>query len=339
MKVKKKNFILLFILVIITNYASKKTENIPLAVKNLIIPSGFDNEYAIAIKNGEKIEKKKPYLRIIGFEVKESFLKAIKETEFKLEEIIKSEFSKSNRFNLLAIESDIQAILKEQRKIGIEEFDRNTSDIKIGMLKIASYVLKGEITHSYPIIKQIGGYFSLKVSVGSSITLLNATTGEIVFTTNVISEKEEKLFVTAEGMIIKGPRNLTNRPLNLIRAQGSDIDLSPQYYDALYETLKKIRKELEEKFPMMGEVIEVKGKNIITTIDEGINNGDYIIIVRLGDYLKDSTGKIVGISKEAIGAAIITTIEKNTSIAKIVKARKNIKKGDIAITLVSENKF
>lgn len=318
--------------------AKVKKSQYPKEVEDLIIPSGFDNSYAFSVREGKSFRYAKPYLRVIEFEVTDSFLKAIKEANFKFDDILKAEIANTGRFQLLANEADIEAVFMEQKKIGQDEFDPKDKALEIGKLKIASYVLRGGVTHSYPIIKQQGGHFSLKVSVSVSITVLNATTGAVEFTSNISSEKEELLFVTSDGLIVRGPRNLTNKSINSIRATGLDVDLSPQYYAALYDSVKKIMKLLEEKYPIVGEVLEVKNSFIYSTasIEQGLKKGDYIVVVRTGKPLVSSSGEILGLDKEAIAAAEILTVEKGMSIGRIIKLKdKNIKikKGDLVISL------
>ena len=176
------------------------------------------------------------------------------------------------------------------------------------------------------------------VSVGVSITINNTTTGIIEYTKNINSTNEDMLFVTADGLIVKGPRNLTNKPINSINSTGRDIDLSPQYYSALEDAIVQIVNFIEEKYPIMGEVIEVNNKNIISTVSQknGIKSGDYIFIVRIGDPLTDSRGKLLGYSKTMIGAAQILSVENSMSTAKIIKLlNKKIfpENNDIVITL------
>lgn len=312
----------------------------PKKIEELIMPSGFDNSYAIAVKEKKAVLFIKPVLRIISFKISEGFLNLIKDPQFKMDEALKSEISKTGRFTLLGNEADIKAILEEQKKLGDDAFNKDSTQIEMGNLRIAGYTLTGEITHAYPNVKQVGGYFLLKVSVGASITVTNAMTGEIEFTHNISSENEEKLFVSAEGMIIQGPRNLTSQPLNSINASGSDIDLSPQYYKALTNSIKKIMLYMEEKYPIMGEVIGVKKDIVTTSVSEkhGIKAGDFLFVVRAGEPLTDAAGNILGLSKDMIGALEILSVEKNMCHAKIIKlkdTKTSPEKRDIVISLPS----
>ena len=338
-------FITFILLISCVSTEKKETEKaqLPKAVEELTIPSGFDTDYVLSVKNKQPLTIIKPLLRIMNFDIPQTFLKAIDDYEFKMDERLKAEFSKIGRFTLLGSDSDIKAVLEEQKKLGYDEFASEDATIEMGNLKIAGYTVVGKITQSYPDVKQIGGYFSLKVAVEVSITVTNANTGVIEFTEIIKSEKEEKLFVSAEGMIIQGPRNLTNKPINSIGATGKDIDLSPQYRDALSDATNLVVGYLEEKLPIMGEVIGINNDEVITTIsgEHGIKNGDYLFIIRIGDALKDSSGKVLGFTKTIIGAAEVKSVEKRMSTAKIVKYKDETihpTNGDFVISMPASKK-
>jgi len=302
--------------------AEKK--QLPARVENLSVPSGFDNQYAQNIKSGKPVHFTKPMLRIMNFTIPARFTEAINDKTFKMDDILKSDLASTGRYIILGTEDDIMAAIKEQNKIGYDEF-KDDGSVTMGELKIAGYTLTGSIAESYPIVNQIGGHFSLKVAVSASITITNVNTGVIEFTKTIKSEKEELLFVSADGVIIKGPRNLTDKPINSINATGKDIDLGPQYRDALRNSVADIIAVIEERFPLMGEVIAIK-------------EGDYLFIVRLGDELKDSSGKTLGFNKQVIGASQVTSVENGMSNSKIVKLKDTslgIVKGDIVISMPS----
>ena len=346
MKDMKQKLIFFFISIIllsnIISLYSDEKQKYPKLIEELVMPSGFDNDYVQKIKIKEPVEFKKPLLRIMKFDIPKSFFEAIRKYDFRMEDALKSKIFETGRYNLLATDKDLQSVFKEQKKLGSDDFDDETN-LEIGKLKVAGYILTGSVTNSYPDVKQMGGYFSLKVSVGASITITSITTGEVIYTKNIDAENEEKLFVTAEGMIIQGPRNLTNKPLNSIRATGKDIDLSPQYYKALDNAVSQVVYFIEEKFPVMGEVISVNGNYITTTISQnhGIKKDDYVFILRIGEELKDSSDKIIGFNKTMIGASQILSVESNMSTAKIIKLKSNMvkpQKNDIVISLPANAK-
>ncbi|HBD93341.1 MAG TPA: hypothetical protein DC057_04140 [Spirochaetia bacterium] len=317
--------------------AEKK--QLPARVENLSVPSGFDNQYAQNIKSGKPVHFTKPMLRIMNFTIPARFTEAINDKTFKMDDILKSDLASTGRYIILGTEDDIMAAIKEQNKIGYDEF-KDDGSVTMGELKIAGYTLTGSIAESYPIVNQIGGHFSLKVAVSASITITNVNTGVIEFTKTIKSEKEELLFVSADGVIIKGPRNLTDKPINSINATGKDIDLGPQYRDALRNSVADIIAVIEERFPLMGEVIAINDNSVITTIslEHGIKEVDYLFIVRLGDELKDSSGKTLGFNKQVIGASQVTSVENGMSNSKIVKLKDTslgIVKGDIVISMPS----
>lgn len=338
----KFTLLIIFLIFLVSNplipkKKSKKDSDIPDLIQELIMPSGFDNDFIKTILNKEQVVYYKPTIRIANFEMSNTFLDAIDNHEYNIKEELKSKLFETGRYELLVSDENLDEVFKEQNKAGMDDYSDET-DVEFGELKVASYTLTGKISHSYPIVKQVGGYFSLKVSVGASLTVINTTTGEIAYTKNIKSENEEKLFVTAEGMIIQGPRNLTNKPINSINATGSDIDLSPQYYKALENAISQITYLIEEKHPIMGEVLSIKKDQIVTTANEqqGIKKGDYLFIVRIEDPIQDSAGNILGYSKTLIGASLVLSVEKNMSTSKIIKLKdKKIKpeKFDFVISL------
>lgn len=344
-KVEKVFVLLIVALLIFSCKTTEETETEtdagplhPEQVENLIMPPGFDNDYVAALKNMMAVEVIKPVIRIMDFEVPGSFRRKVRNEKIEVEELLKSEIARTGRFTLLGSEDDIMAVMEEQRKIGDDAFDESEGP-ELGYLKIAGYTLVGKITHSIPDVTQEGGArYSLKVKVGVSLTMTNATSGEIEYTKVIEAVNEELLFVSAEGMIIKGPRNLTDKPLNSLRATGSDIDLVPQYMEALNEAIRGTVYFLEEKHPIMGEVIGVNGNEVVTTaaMDQGLKSGDYLFILRVGEPMEDSLGRVLGYSKTMIGAVKVTAVEKNLSTGEIVKLKNENAaplRGDIIISL------
>jgi len=334
--IKKNIFFLLLFYFLITAIIYSKNKY-PDLIENLIMPSGFDNEYVKKLKNNEEIEFVKPILRIMDFKISKSFYNGIKKNDINVSDILKSKISDTGRYILLGSDDDLNTIFKEQLKLGYDDFSDDT-DLEMGNLRIASYVLRGSITQAFHKVKQEGGVYYLRVTVGTSITISDANTGVIEYTKNMDSIKEEKLMVTAEGMIVYGPRNLIDKPLNTLNATGEDVDLSPQYYEAFEESLSNIVHFIEETYPIMGEVIDVQKNQVIITISQkqGIKSGDFIFIIRTGEPLEDNRGKFLGFSKEMIGACQIMSVEKNMSAANIIKLAKwKIKpeKGDIVISV------
>ena len=341
---KNKLQILFFIFIVLllscqtTEKKGKEEKGLPKVVEDLIVPSGFDSDFVLGIKNKKKMKFVKPVLRVMRFDIPETFLKAINDYEFKMDEKVKAELANTGRFTMLGSDSDIKAVLEEQMKLGYDEFSEGDATIEMGNLRIAGYTVVGKITQSYPIVTQMGGYFSLKVAVEVSLTVTNANTGVIEFTNIIKTEKEENLFVSAEGMIIQGPRKLTSKPINAIGATGKDVDLSPQYRSALDKATMQVINYIEEKIPIMGEVIGMNDDELMITASEahGIKKGDYLFILRIGDPLMDSSGAVLGFNKKTIGAAQVVTVEKSMSASKIVKLKNEDilpERGDIIISL------
>jgi hypothetical protein len=319
-----------------------ESAGLPELVEQMTMPSGFDNDYVINLKKGKSVKYTKPVLRIINFDVTDSFKKAIDQPDFRMDEQLKSVIAESGRYILLGTEDDIDAAIKEQEKLGNDFFD-DDSDLEMGYLRVAGYTLTGKITENFPDVKQVGGYFELNVSVSASITVTDAETGEITFTKNIKSENVEQLFVSAEGVIIQGPRNLTDKPLNAINSTGTDIDLGPQYRSALDESITGIIFALEQQYPVMGEVVGVDGDEVISTAssDVGIKNGDYLFIVRIGSVMQDSSGRVLGFKKKLVGASQVIVTEKNMSTARVVTLKdpeNQPQQGDIVISLPASAK-
>ncbi len=340
---KIKIIILIFLTALLLITAKKDKIKYPKLVEDLIMPSGFNNEYVIKLKNSEPVEFYKPVVRIMDFDIPISFYKAIRDKEYNLFEVLKTKIPETNRYILLASDQDLESIYKEQKKVGNEDFE-DLTDVELGNLKIASYVLNGKITKCSNSVKQEAGRFILTVSVGISITITNTNTGEIEYSKNINADNTDELFVTAEGLIIKGPRNLTDKPINSLNSTGDDIDLSPQYFSALETALNVIVFFIEEKYPIMGEVLEVKGDEIISTVSEknGVKPGDFIFIIDIGEPIKNTSGKTLGFSKTMVGASQILTVEKELSTSKIIKLQdKKIKpkQRQIVISLPANAKW
>lgn len=310
----------------------------PPQVEELALPSGFDNDYVLNLKAGKEVLFKKPVIRIMNFQISNSFLESVNYNDIAVEDKLKSLLAETSRFTLLGSEDDIMAVLEEQMKMGYDEFDGSEGP-EMGYLKIAGYTMVAKITQSIPAVEQVGAWFRLKVSVGVALTMTNAETGEIAYTKEITAENEERLVVNSEGKIIEGPRNLTERPINAINARGSDINLVPQYIKALETALGNVVYFLEENHPIMGEVLDVDGKDISITAkkSDGIKAGDYVFIVRAVKELRNSQGVLLGFKKKVVGAAKITNTQTSFSEAKMVKYNEEEglvpEVGDIILTL------
>ena len=295
----------------------KPVDPLPEYVRNLQLPSGIDNEYLIAVKENQAAGQVRPIIRIAPFETTSEFDRAIEGRGIDVGEMLKGKLSDTGRFTLLGGDEDLEAIMEEQKKALSGLF---SGDIEFGNLKLAGYTLSGKLTRSNPAVTQVGGYFELKVQVGFALSMVNNTTGEVVHTKNIVADAVEQLFVSAEGMIIRGPRNLTDKPLNAINSTGTDIDLVPQYLNALDAAMSETVFFLQEQYPAIGELIQIDGKRVVTSLSQlsGIKTGDYLLIVRLGEPLTNSGGTILGYDKQVIGACKVTTVESNMSQAEMV---------------------
>ncbi|MBP7553852.1 MAG: hypothetical protein KA885_10555, partial [Spirochaetes bacterium] len=126
---KNKSQILFFIFIVLL-FSCQTTEKkgkdekgaLPKVVEELVVPSGFDSDFVLGIKNKKKMKFVKPVLRVMRFDIPDTFLKAINDYEFKMDEKVKAELANTGRFTLLGSDSDIKAVLEEQMKLGYDEF-------------------------------------------------------------------------------------------------------------------------------------------------------------------------------------------------------------------------
>lgn len=309
----------------------------PKEIRDLLLPSGFDSKQALKLVTGNHDFSRKTTLRIADFRVSEGFYRAIRDREIDVISILKGKIAAIQRYQLLSDDQELTNIIKEQNKLGDDAF-LDDGTISMGNLQIASYILSGSITQSYPEVKQFGGHFLLKVSVEVNLTITDATTGEIEFTKTIVASEEEKLFVSAEGMIIQGLRNLTNRRINSFYAVGEDIDLGPQYRKALDNALSQAVKFFQLQYPVIGEVVSVNTNEVISTaaLGRGVWDGDYLFLIRLSEPLKNSSGEVVGVNKEIIGTAEVVFSERDISTAKIIRLKREEvvpRLGDIVVVV------
>ena len=96
----------------------------------------------MAMQNCDIVQFVKPVLRIMKFKISDAFLNSIKDPQFLMDEALKSEIAKTGRFTLLGNDSDIKAVLEEQKKLGDDAFNKDSTHIEMGNFELMDYPTK-----------------------------------------------------------------------------------------------------------------------------------------------------------------------------------------------------
>jgi curli biogenesis system outer membrane secretion channel CsgG len=248
-----------------------------------------------------------------------------------IEAITTTIMQKSGRFRVFE-RSALKSVLREQ-DLGTSGRISKPSAAKVGKLLGVQYLVKVEVTHYEPNYKGksfgLGGALkripilggiskkSARSMVGMNFRLINATTGEVIYT------KQVKSIMTSSGLDIK---------LGAANGLGSELTggLGAFYKSysklpigqAVIATINKGIFSLVQKIgsePVKGAVSRVKGRQVYLNLGRGrVRVGDRLKVVSKGEKVVDpTTGEVLGSEDEAIGTVVITKVRKRYSIARV----------------------
>ncbi|MCX5776199.1 MAG: hypothetical protein NTX32_00990 [Candidatus Firestonebacteria bacterium] len=123
--------------------------------------------------------------------------------------------------------------------------------------------------------------------------------------------------------------------LSLVDVEAGKIGLTDSVECGSVELLNTGSKKLAEHFSkgvaVKGKVIKVTGNDAIINLgmEDGIKNGDILIVERFGEAIKDEAGKLIFQEKTKIGALSVKDASTSGSKGQILQGAENIKSGDV----------
>jgi len=253
-----------------------------------------------------------------------------------IEAILTDVLHRSGRFRVLE-RTKLDETMKEQ-DLGASGRMSKPSAAKIGKLLGAEYLIQGVVTNYEPDFKgkNIGlggitrgllggvGIKSKKSMVGMNFRLVDAETGEVLFTKQVESVMSES------GLSFGGAGWGGGGALGGFMSNYSKTPIGQAVIAAVNKGVFELVKEVGAK-PASGKVIKVSsGKAYLNLNDSQVSVGDEVLVMSLGEELIDpDTGISLGSESKTLGRLRIATAKEKFSIAKPVDVKiSEIKRGD-----------
>ena len=260
-----------------------------------------------------------------------------------IEAIVTTIMKKSGRFRVF--ERSALGAVKAEQDLGASGRVSRPSAAKIGKLLGVQYLVKVEVTHYEPNYKgktfglggalkriPILGGFKKKSSrsmVGMNFRLINATTGEVIYT------KQVKAVMSESGLSIKiggadGLGGDLTRGLGLTYKNYARLPIGQAVIAAVNKGIYAIVAQIGTS-PVRGAVSIVKGRRVYLNLGRGrVRVGERLKVVSKGEKVVDpTTGEVLGSEDEDIGYVVVTRVRKRYSIARIDgRLRGRIKVGD-----------
>jgi len=251
----------------------------------------------------------------------ESSSKFTRNVDLNLSDILTTELSRLNKFDLIE-RNKMEKIIKEQNLQMSGMIDENTA-VQIGKLAGAKYIVIGSITSASDTKIDKFAYYLVKVEVGIDLRIIDTETGRIIISEAAVGNDENKIVETSKGVVVSGA-----------------LDFNVAYTRATRKAVQAAANRLSSISANVGYVIAVKGDEEIT-IDIGgslgIKKSDAFIIFRAEkEIVHPITKKAMGWEKIVIGESKIVGIDQQYSNAKITNLKNDLvpKVGDFVVQLV-----
>jgi hypothetical protein len=226
-----------------------------------------------------------------------------------IEELFTTSLFETHRFNLIE-RKRIQSAIAEQN-LGSSDRVNPDSAAKIGKALGADYLIIVAVTEWTPEKKRIGaiGLGQSTAEVALSIRVLNATTGEVSFSTTERATAGSWNFVIGTN---KAP-------------------ISYSLQSCLNKGAYRLATSLKVQ-PWRGQVADIKGGKIYINAgsNRGLETGMKLTALSKGaEVIDPETHLSLGSDLEAVGSLTITTVNESFSIAAVAQGCKGLKKGDV----------
>ena len=89
--------------------------------------------------------------------------------------------------------------------------------------------------------------------------------------------------------------------------------------EKLPDAISDLARNIAQKIGLEGSIVQFEAKNVFVDLgtDDGLNKGDVLSVIRLGDVIKDLEDRVIGTKDAVIGTIEITRVQERFSEAKI----------------------
>jgi hypothetical protein len=249
--------------------------------------------------------------------------------DVKLDEMLTTSIVQTGRFDV--VERSKLEQIKAEQKLALDSLfpggfasksliDSATAP-KLGKLLGAQGIVLVSVTSATQTTIDKFAY-DLQVSqVTVNARAIDTTTGKIFVSEDAPGKFEQKLYTTADRKLVIGT-----------------LEHEAAFVNALRDALQKIAPKISSHYPPLGYVVKVTDDKIYLDVgeDRGARPGDYFIVFRKGDEIREPrTSARIGWEKEVIGAVSVASLQREMSIARLVKLNdrsKPIVRGDVVVS-------
>lgn len=230
--------------------------------------------------------------------------------------LLESELNKSGRVQIVD-RNNMDKIFQEQNLVfqGLTE----EGSIEIGELAGAEFLLVSNVVASSKQKKDEIIYEIMEVSVTIQVKLVNVSTGEVYLSVDETGDVTEKLVVDADGNLVSGA-----------------IDYNNLYKEATINAINSVSKELLEKFPAIGFVLNVDEGHIKTDLGtkSGIKPGSRIAIInRVGPIYHPITEQLTSYDYDYAANGVVSMAGATSSKIEIKEEFGNIDNASIIVLI------
>jgi hypothetical protein len=227
---------------------------------------------------------------------------------YQIEDLFSTSLFSTNRFSLIE-RKRIQSAIAEQN-VGSSDRINPATAVKVGKLLGADYLIIVAVNEWTPKKSGYGAgpFGEAKAEVALSFRVINATSGELTFSSTERATAESWNFVVG----------------------GKKAPITYSLQSCLNKGAYRLATSLKTQ-PWRGSVAEIKGTKIYINAgsNRGLTTGMKLTILSKGEPVIDpETGLPLGNDTEAIGTLTVTLVNETLSIAVISQGGKGLKKGD-----------
>lgn len=251
------------------------------------------------------------------------------EVKLDLSDMLITSLVQTGKFDVVEREK-IELVKKEQEQALSERFpgglgrslhiDPKTAP-KLGKLLGVEATVFGSVTSATKTTIDKFAYDLERIEVGIDVRAANTETGKIIFSESASGASELKIVTTAGGQLVSGA-----------------VDPNGAYKTAMQEAVSRVGPKIADLFPILGVVVNVRLNQIYLDVGQqsGVKTGQKFLIFRRGkEILRPETGGHFGWEKEVVGTVMVSTIERDMSIATLATLhdpKSPMKPGDFAIS-------
>jgi curli biogenesis system outer membrane secretion channel CsgG len=270
------------------------------AAADLAMPSGWSDNMLDQLTKGQDPRRT---VAVLEFEGAEKFYKLedLGLNGRSLSDMAITYLTNTGKFNVVE-RSRLDKVMKEQE---LQLSDQVASQVaEVGRLVGADAVVFGIVTGASDEVVPKVSFKLLQFKVTVDMRCVDTSTGKVVYAEQSLGQVDKKIIEDSRGNVVSG-----------------NINSQDEYSAALKRAIGDSVKKIAAKFPLLGYVVSVDGKQVITDVGStrGVQAGSNFIVFRKGaQIIHPATGKPIGWNKQIIAAIQIDSSEETMSTGRVM---------------------